>query len=244
VNEFYSDKHAHYRADLILCRHVLEHMAHPYEFLVMLRRNIDDQAGPIIYFEVPNGASIIRRGAVWDLIYEHCSYFSKQSLYRLFVEAGFKVISLYEAFGDQFICIEATPQMREARSCPAKHPETDRTSDQILSFSESYHKKMKRCLGEINRIYTSGRRMVLWGGGSKGVTLLNMLGIKHQISHVVDINPMKHGKFIPGTGQEITSPDSLKDYRPDTVLIMNPIYEREIRGTLEEMGMEPELILS
>jgi SAM-dependent methyltransferase len=243
VNDVYSDRHAHHEADLIVCRHVLEHMAHPSEFLAMLRRNLDHRRGTTLYFEVPNGASMIRKGSVWDLIYEHCSYFSEKSLYRLFVETGFHVLDLYGAFGDQFLCIEATLQRDGVTSDQVKYPETGITASHVLSFSEGYHKKLEGCLGEINRIHSLGRKMVLWGGGSKGVSLLNLLGIKHQISHVVDINPRKHGTFVSGTGHEIISPDFFKRYKPDTVFIMNPMYEREIRETLTAMGMEPALIL-
>jgi hypothetical protein len=54
----------------------------------------------------------------------------------------------------------------------------------------------------------------------------------------VDISPNKHGKFIAGTGQEIVSPDFLVGYDPDDVLVMNPVYEREISSQLREMGID------
>ena len=45
-----------------------------------------------------------------------------------------------------------------------------------------------------------GKRVVVWGEGSKGVTLLNAVGHKETIQYVVDLNTNKQGKYIPGTG--------------------------------------------
>ena len=68
----------------------------------------------------------------------------------------------------------------------------------------------------------------MWGAGSKGVTFLNMIDSRYQIEYVIDINPRKHGKYIPGTGQKIVSPEFLREYIPDIVIVMNLIYENEI----------------
>ena len=46
---------------------------------------------------------------------------------------------------------------------------------------------------------------------------------------------------MPGTGQQIIPPDDLRSYRPDTVIIMNPVYRDEIGGALNDMGLEPEI---
>ena len=51
----------------------------------------------------------LKEFGIWDLIYEHYSYFTALSLSRLFAGAGFKPLSLEEAFGSQYLCIEARP---------------------------------------------------------------------------------------------------------------------------------------
>ena len=83
---------------------------------------------------------------------------------------------------------------------------------------------------------------VVWGAGSKGATFLNSLKIKNQIKYVVDINPRKQGKYIAGTGQKIVTPDFLINYQPDSVIIMNPVYIKEIYQMINEMGIFPDLI--
>jgi hypothetical protein len=58
----------------------------------------------------------------------------------------------------------------------------------------------------------------------------------------VDINPYKHGTYMAGTGQEIVGPEFLRAYRPDVVIVMNPIYCNEIQRDLDGMGITAELM--
>jgi SAM-dependent methyltransferase len=85
------------------------------------------------------------------------------------------------------------------------------------------------------------RRVVLWGSGSKAVAFLTTLGIGAEVDFVVDINPYRQGKYMPGTGHEIVSPERLRADRPDVVVVMNPVYLDEIDASLAEMGLDPEL---
>ena len=67
-------------------------------------------------------------------------------------------------------------------------------------------------------------------------------GIEDEIAYVVDINPYRHGKFMPGTGHEIAAPDRIRGERPDVVIIMNAIYRDEIGKDLERLGAEPRIL--
>ena len=71
---------------------------------------------------------------------------------------------------------------------------------------------------------------------------MNILNTQDQIEYVVDINPRKHGMYVAGTGQKIVPPDYLCDYLPDVVVIMNPVYEKEIGQLIEGLGLQVELM--
>ena len=86
------------------------------------------------------------------------------------------------------------------------------------------------------------RRPVIWGSGSKCVAFLTTIKMNQEIGHVVDINPHRHGKFMPGLGREIKSPGYLKEYDPGVVIVMNRIYTDEIRDKLAGMGLTPEIV--
>ena len=88
-----------------------------------------------------------------------------------------------------------------------------------------------------------GRRVALWGAGANAVTFLSLLGIgTDEIQYLVDINPRRVGRFVPGTGQQIIGPGSLVDYRPTSVFVMNPQYIDEIGGTLTSLGIACPLV--
>ena len=69
------------------------------------------------------------------------------------------------------------------------------------------------------------------------MTFLNVVPGAAAVHAVVDVNPRKHGRFIPGTGHEVVGPDALVADPPDVVLVMNSVYEDEIRSTLAGLGL-------
>ncbi len=88
----------------------------------------------------------------------------------------------------------------------------------------------------------NGNKIVLWGAGSKGIALLNQLKHSDMIEYTVDINPVKNGKYIPGSAQQIVSPDFLTTYQPDSILIMNDIYRQEIQNCLLSLNVPARII--
>jgi hypothetical protein len=74
------------------------------------------------------------------------------------------------------------------------------------------------------------------------VTFLNTLKTKDHIDYVVDINPRKQGRYVAGTGQQIVTPDFLRDYQPDMVMVMNPIYKREIQQITKRLGLSTDFV--
>jgi hypothetical protein len=113
----------------------------------------------------------------------------------------------------------------------------------VAHFAAGCRPVQEKWRREIVARRAAGRRVVLWGGGSKAVSFLTTLGLTlDDIEYVVDINPRKAGTFLAGAGQETVVPAFLSGYRPDTVIIMNPIYRLEISESLAAMGLAPELL--
>ncbi|MGI9418794.1 MAG: SAM-dependent methyltransferase, partial [Geminicoccaceae bacterium] len=112
----------------------------------------------------------------------------------------------------------------------------------VSAFEEKVQADLAQWRSWIERRLVDGRRIVLWGGGSKAVAFLSTLGLKDGIELAVDINPRRCGTYLAGGGQEIVTPDRLTDYRPDDVIVMNPIYLDEIGADLRSMGLDPEIV--
>ena len=66
-----------------------------------------------------------------------------------------------------------------------------------------------------------GKTVAAYGAAAKGNTLMNYAGIRPDlISFVVDRNPAKQGKYMPGSRIPIVNEDKLKDAKPDYVVIL------------------------
>ena len=238
VQDLYSEKYADYETDLVCCRHVLEHITEPQPFMASIRRTLGDRHNTVVFFEMPNVRATLRDLAIWDLIYEHCSYFSAPSLSYLFRQAGFDVKVVEETFGKQYLCIDAFPVDDFGQEEQGSDPLLDKVSEEVDSFTIRYEKKLEEWKRHFEQFKRQGKSAVVWGAGSKGVTILNVLNGIHEVEYIVDINPRKQGKYVPGTGQEVVDPSSLTSISPDVIIVMNALYEGEIRKSVEEMGLD------
>ena len=162
------------------------------------------------------------------------------------------MLAVNEVFGGQFLTIEAVPEVsagtQRSRGAGEKETTTDSffpapTAD-ALTFAAAYTAKRDEWQARLGELTLAGKRGVVWGAGSKGVTFLNATGAGEEIVAVVDINPRKQGKYVAGTGQPIVPPAQLADIRPDFVIIMNANYREEIGGMLAEMSVAAEILVA
>ena len=236
ITDVYGPRYRHLEAELVCCRHTLEHLAQARAFLDLLRSCLDGSV-VTVFFEVPDTARILAEGAFWDIYYEHCSYFTLGSLGRMFQSCGFELLDLRTAFQDQYLLLEARP------GSGGLPPPDDRAavSRLVRSFEIRLARQRTEWRALLEGARRDGRRVALWGAGSKGVTFLNALRAAEAIDCVVDINPMKCNLFIPGTGHRVQAPQALRAHPPDLVVLMNPAYLSEVRQRLAELGIWPEI---
>ncbi len=242
IQDFYSERYKDYQAELICCRHTLEHILNPADLLKPLRQAIGDRLNTVVFFEVPNALNTFRYMAVWDIIYEHCCYFAPVSLAQAFSYCGFQVCNLSESFEGQFLCLEALPAAGKSANLDRQIDEVEQLSRDITFFTNKFQAKLETWQRKLNRIAEAKQRAVVWGAGSKGVVFLNLLKLQDSLKYAVDINPRKQGMYVAGTGQQIVPPEFIKEYQPDIVIVMNPIYEGEIRQYVAGLGLTSELI--
>jgi SAM-dependent methyltransferase len=243
IPDSYSERYAGYHGDLICCRQTLEHIADPGAFLAAVRRNLGDRLDTAVFFEVPNALYTLRNLAIWDIIYEHCSYFTPASLREAFSSHGFAVDEVTEEFEGQFLGITAvpaptTPARPAAPSAAAREQEP--LAQETARFATRFRSKVGRWKRHLQEVRSRGRRALVWGAGSKGVTFLNVVDPGDEISAVVDINPRKQNMYVAGTGHPIVSPESLRGSEPDVVLVMNAVYVPEIRRMAAALGWHSE----
>ena len=242
IRDYYSEQYAGYHGDLVCCRHTLEHIHNTSEFVSSVRHAIGNRLETIVFFEVPDVVRVLRELAFWDIYYEHCSYFSLGSLARLFRLCKFEVTDLSRAFDDQYLLIEAKPVSQTSEKIHELEETVEETAKHVKYFSLRCHDKIGQWKSRLKQILAEKRRAVVWGSGSKCVSFMTTLGIKDEIEYIVDINPHRHGKFIPAAGKKIMSPDFMKKYKPDVTIVMNPMYCNEIQKMLDDMKVTTEII--
>jgi SAM-dependent methyltransferase len=242
VRDFFSEKYSDYQADFICCKMTMEHISRPAELMHAVKRMTDDAPDTIIFFQVPEITHILKEAGFWDIYYEHCSYFSPGSMARLFRRIGFDVLNLRVDYGGQYLMIEAKPARGADKTFPELENDLVSLAELVKEFPVVFEHARTFWKGTLQQIREQGKRAVLWGSGSKGVAFLTTLDIREEIEYTVDINPHKHGTYMAGTGQQIVGPDFLKEYRPDLVIIMNPVYRDEIQRDLNERGLTPDIM--
>ncbi len=259
VRDSYSEEYAGLRADFVCSRHTLEHVRDPSSLLGPLRRSIADRTAVAVYLEVPNASYTLRNRFVWDIIYEHPSYFTGPALSNAMEMSGFRVDRIYEAFSGQYLCAEGTvgvgakrgdrgssasamgAQPPDGRSGRAGTP-CEKVREEVQRFASSYNEYVELWRARLEELRAAGRTCAVWGAGSKGITFLNAFDVGAVVDCVVDINPKKQGRFVAGKGHAIVAPEHLKRARPDAVVVANPVYRVEVEETLRGMGLAPEVI--
>ena len=241
IADYCGPKYADIAADVVICRHTLEHIPHADGFLHMVRAAIGDRPDVWVVFETPDAERVMREGAFWDIYYEHCSYFSAGTHARAFRRAGFEVTDISLVYDGQYL-------LQYAR--PARHTQTKLPGENDLprlrALAEDFPGKLRAAqnywVQRIRQAAAEGKSVALWGGGSKAVAFLTALNFPDDVVAVVDVNTRKQGKFVPGTGHEVIAPAELDRIRPDIVLLMNRIYRAEVAKDLERLGLEPEVL--
>ncbi len=215
VKDFFSDKYSNVGAEFIILRHTLEHISQPFHFIKTIAA-ANNHKGKI-YIEVPTFEWILEHNAVEDIFYEHCNYFTLDTLQMFFSKSVGG-----HFFNGQYIYVIAD-------LADVKREITTRTI-------APYDVKFKdRLIEYANKINQEGS-IAIWGAGAKGSTFLNLEDKEcKKVKCVIDINPKKQHQFVGGTGHYIIKPEELPGYGIDHVVVMNINYIDEIKLVTEPL---------
>jgi len=215
--------------DLLVCRHVTEHVPAIGDFFALLAQIAAACGNPAILIETPAFEWIAANRCFWDVFYEHCNYFTKPTLKSLAELHGFQVLEHVDVFGGQY-------QMLLARYTGVKVLPVPSSPGELLALDE-FIAALKPQFEHLRKEIGQARAWAIWGAGAKGVCLTNHFP-KNPPQFVLDINPSKQGCFIPGTTVPVCCPAPEILNRVDLVIIANPNYEKEIKLQLSQLGYQ------
>lgn len=221
------------KADLIVLRHVLEHIQAPHQFLSMLK-NIFGNAK--VYIEVPNYDWITENQAFFDITYEHVNYFSQRALAILFDNPP---IAVGLCFRDQYQYIIADIDSLSNNFAQQYEKGEWQNIDFELLFPSLQNK-----ISDIENLLIEGGVAYLWGAATKGCMFLvhcaNQNKLLDKIRFVIDVNPNKCGKYLPGSLIPIKAREEFFNQANDgdLLIIANPNYQQEIIEEVKTAGLK------
>ena len=215
-------------ADLIVGNNVLAHVPDINDFVGGMKILLKPDG--VITMEFPHLLRLIIHNQFDTIYHEHFSYLSLYTVEKIFNKHGLKLFDVEElsthggslriyathADNDSLMIIDNVDILRNTEE------EQGLTDIQVyLNFTEKVKKTKRNLLQELVRLKGEGKKIVGYGAAAKGNTLLTYCGIRIDfIDYVVDRNPHKAGKYLPGTRIPIKHPDSIKEDKPDYLFIL------------------------
>jgi SAM-dependent methyltransferase len=217
----------HGRADLVVANNVFAHVPDIRGFAAGLRALVKDEG--MVTLEFPDLKRLIE-GRQYDTIYhEHFSYLSLLTSSRALATAGLRVVDVDE-LGTHGGSLRLYAQPEEVGGEPSARVKAVLAAEEAAGLHtaaghDGFAPAVLQIKSDLLRFLLTaageGKSIAGYGAPGKGNTLLNHCGIRADLlSYTVDKNPLKQGKFLPGTRIPIYQPSRLAETRPDYVLVL------------------------
>jgi 2-polyprenyl-3-methyl-5-hydroxy-6-metoxy-1,4-benzoquinol methylase len=215
------------RADLVIANNVFAHVPDIRGFAAGLRALVKDEG--MVTLEFPHLKRLIEERQYDTIYHEHFSYLSLLTSWRALATAGLRVVDV-EELGTHGGSLRLYAQPEDNGGEPTERVKAVMKAEQAAGLHTSAgHDGFARAVARIKNdllefLLTAareGKSVVGYGAPGKGNTLLNHCGIRGDLlPYTVDRNPLKQGKFLPGTHIPIYPPDRLARTQPDYVLVL------------------------
>jgi SAM-dependent methyltransferase len=230
-------------ADLLVANNVIAHVPDLQDFVAGLATVL--KPGGVLSIEFPHLLNILRLLQFDTIYHEHFSYFSLHSLEPVLRSNGlevFEVLTIPTHGGSLRVLAQRSdgPVRPQGPGLEAvRQSERDNRLDRIETYSgyaervDSVLRSIRDFLGEAR---DGGRAIVGYGAAAKGTILLNASrATADQVDYVVDLNPHKQDRFLPGTRIPICPPDRVAETRPDYLLILAWNLRDEVMGQMSHI---------
>ncbi|TVT76817.1 MAG: class I SAM-dependent methyltransferase [Denitromonas halophila] len=229
------------QADLIAANNVLAHVPDINDFVAGFARLLTP-AG-VATFEFPHLLKLLEHCQFDTIYHEHFSYLSLTAVARIFEANGLQVFDVEEwptHGGSLRVFAQRADGPHDVS--PTVTAMLARETQAGLTQRDTYHSFQTRAesiknafVGFLLECKSRGERVAAYGAAAKGNTLINFAGIRADLlAYVVDRNPAKQGKFLPGSRIPIVSPEHLIADQPAWIVILPWNLRDEVIGQMAE----------
>ena len=229
------------QADLAVANNVLAHVPDINDFVAGFTLLLKSHG--VATFEFPHLVRLVA-GNQFDTIYhEHYFYFSLTAVQRIFSTNGLTIFDVKELpthGGSLRIYVQRSDtgkwetDERVSKLFAAEEDVGITTTSFYTSFQIKADRAKNDFLSFLIEAKSSGKMVAAYGAAAKGNTLMNYAGIRPDlIQFVVDRNPAKQGKYMPGSRIPIVNEAHLKATRPDYVVVLPWNLKEEIMQQLD-----------
>jgi SAM-dependent methyltransferase len=220
-------------ADLIIANNVLAHVADLNGLVAGIAVLLKQPAG-LAVLEMPYVVDLIEHCEFDTIYHQHLCYFSVTALDHLFRRHGLCVndVSRLPIHGGSlriYVGQRADVQPAVRRLLEAEKAAGFDRPEPYLRFADRARRLREELRALVQGLKTRGRRLAAYGAAAKGTTLLSYCGLGTDVlDYVVDRNPFKHGRYMPGSKLEIRPVEQLLADQPDDTLLLTWNFAGEI----------------
>lgn len=217
----------HKKAKLIIANNVLAHVPNIHDFIEGFSLLLADDG--VITFEFPHLLNLIKLNQFDTIYHEHYSYLSLTALEPIFEKHGLKTVSVdkLETHGGSLrLTLVKNNSYSEVKNEVYETLEDEKKYDPlnfevVARFQEHAEQVRDDLLKVLRDAQKQGLRVAAYGAAAKGNTLLNYAKIDLSlISYVVDLNPNKQDKLLPGSRIPVVNEQRLWEEIPDVLLVL------------------------
>jgi SAM-dependent methyltransferase len=216
------------QADLMVANNVLAHVPDINDFVAGFALLLKPTG--VATFEFPHLLRMVSDNLFDTIYHEHYSYISLIAVKRIFESNGLNVFDV-EEIPTHGGSLRVYAQRKDTRM----HETSQRVKTMLdreieagmnrITFYEDFQSKANKITNDLMAFLIEAQRLgksvAGYGAAAKGNTLINYAGIRPDLLHyVVDRNPAKQDKFLPGSRIQIVNEAYLKERRPDYVVIL------------------------
>lgn len=216
------------QADLTAANNVLAHVPDINDFVSGFTGLLKPHG--VATFEFPHLLKLVEENQFDTIYHEHFSYLSLTAVDRIFSANGLTVFDV-----EEFPTHGGSLRVFAQRSGTGQHPRMVKVDELLARESQlgmtaaGYYAGFQARADKVKDDFLAflleskrqGKNVVGYGAAAKGNTLMNYAGVRPDlIPFVVDRNPAKQGKFMPGSRIPIVNESKLKDAKPHYVIIL------------------------